>query len=130
MKIKISLVILCVFMCMKVSAQNSFNGNWFYTSDRVNFELSLVQEQVQIQGNHCSVFDGGNFIDCADEEDVTLSGIITGDSINVIFESSFSMTKGKAVIKKINSTTILWKITESPSDSFYIPVEVVLTKRE
>ena len=111
------------------SGQSNFNGEWNLSTKSSDFSLTLNQTNSKsITGQHCSVMYNGDRIDCATDGEKTISGTIQGDSIIVTFMSEYSMTKGKAVIKKVNDKQISWRVIQSPKGIYYIPDEVILTK--
>ncbi len=119
-------LILNILTCfLKVNAQNDFTGNW--NSSSSDFTLSIKQIKNKITGSHCSILQNGNRIDCATDER-TIRGTIHGDSILVVFKSTYSMKSGTAVIKRINDAQIKWEITKKPVGEFYIPTTAILKK--
>lgn len=127
MKFNIISLVLFVFT-IGTNAQQFFNGEWSFTSGRVSFNLKIIQTNDSIKGNHCSVFNNGEAIDCADIGDITFTGKAFGDSTIVDFISTFSLAYGKASIKRINDNSILWEIVLKPQAIFYIPDKVILSK--
>jgi len=125
----VNVVLACV-LSINATAQQSFKGTWYWENSESSVSFIFSQIGNKISGVHCCVLDNGNHIDC--EEDTTkptIQGTVDGASINLSFTSTFSLTKGKAVVKRIDNNTIEWTITKAPSGIFYIPKHVIL-KRE
>jgi len=71
------------------------------------------------------------FVDCAlKDDDVTITGNANNSaSVKLAFISQFSQNKGTATITKMNDSTILWRILTKPKGEYYLPNQMVLTKR-
>lgn len=121
-------LVFCITNLLKVNAQQDFTGVWSLSTEISEFSISINQVNNVITGNHCSISNNGEKIDCAEATETTLVGLVVGDSITLTFDSSFSLEKGTANIKKINSSTIEWKIITKPKGDFYIPMCAILTK--
>jgi len=108
-----------------------FSGKWHAETATASFDLSLTQLKGRISGSHCAVQLGGRKVDCALEDaDVTITGTANNSaSVKVTFISQFSQNKGTATITKMNDSTIQWKILTKPKGEYYLPNQMVLTKR-
>jgi hypothetical protein len=114
----------------KEQASHDFSGTWTYSTSNSEFILELLQNSTDITGTHCSVMQGGNRIDCSDDEVLSIKGFLKNQkNIVVDFKSFYSGTNGKATIRKINNSTIEWKIIEKPAGEFHIPESVILKKQ-
>ncbi len=124
-----------VFVFAKVSAKFQttwdFNGNWSYTTESSQFDLSLIQNGSTLTGSHCSTMFSGNKIDCnMDSTELSINGTVTDQNmVTVEFKSHFLRLNGKATLKKISDTQIEWAIIEEPKGEYYIPDKVILTKK-
>jgi hypothetical protein len=87
--------------------QNAFAGNWCWQAapstarsangpPEASFSLSLKVSGNAIAGSHCAVAQWGNRIDCAEGDEVTISGAYSVDSVEVTYTSAYSGQKGKA----------------------------------
>jgi len=122
-------VVLASVFSITATAQQSFKGTWHWENKESSVSFIFSQTGNKISGVHCCVLDNGNHIDC--EEDATkptIQGTVDGASINLSFTSTFSLAKGKAVVKRIDNNTIEWTITKVPSGTFYIPKHVILKR--
>lgn len=133
MKILVASFVNVVFACVfsiTATAQQNFKGTWHWENRESNVSFIFSQIGNKISGVHCCALDSGNHIDCADDSiKSTIHGTVNGASVYISFTSTFSLTKGKAVVKRIDDNTIEWTITKAPDGLFYIPKHVIL-KRE
>lgn len=108
--------------------KNNFNGDWYYDGGSCDLSLSITQVNSSISGRICAFSDGGNFIDC-DDSDIpsSLSGSVRSDSALVTFTSTYCGKRGKAVIKRLSSNQISWRITKKPDGLYYFPDNAILT---
>ncbi len=122
-------VIICSSSFTKVAGQQNFNGTWNWSSTTANFTLVISQVNNIVTGNHCSVSDNGERIDCAESTESSINGTVQGNYLTVTFTSSFSMEKGIAIIRWIDNSSIEWEITQKPKGEYFIPNKVILTKQ-
>ena len=108
-----------------------FSGKWHAETATASFDLNLTQIKGRVSGSHCAVQMGGQKIDCAiKDNDVTITGNANNSaSVKLAFISQFSQNKGTATITKMNDSTILWRILTKPKGEYYLPNQMVLTKR-
>jgi hypothetical protein len=108
-----------------------FSGKWHAETATASFDLNLTQIKGRVSGSHCAVQIGGQKIDCAiKDNDVTITGNANNSaSVKLAFISQFSQNKGTATITKMNDSTILWRILTKPKGEYYLPNQMVLTKR-
>lgn len=110
-------------------SQTNFRGSWGINNDTTRvFSLLLNQTNNTITGNHCGTAYSGTYIDCSDGTDGnSISGIVQGDSAIITFFSTYCNHTGKAIIKKISSTQIQWRVTQKPEGGvLYLPINDVL----
>jgi hypothetical protein len=107
-----------------------FTGSWSYTTQSSQFHLHLTQNGNSIVGYHCSIMDNGNRIDCSDDyTDLSIKGVvIEPNTISVSFRSYYSLSSGRATIRKITDTNIQWKIDVKSNEVYYIPDSAILVK--
>lgn len=107
-----------------------FSGNWEVETEKSTFTLYLKQVNNKITGNHCSVMQKGDRIDCVlDKADVSIFGKIENQSYVILrFESQYSGTSGTVKITKLDANTIDWQIKSRPKGEYYIPDHIVLKK--
>ncbi|ROI03570.1 MULTISPECIES: hypothetical protein [unclassified Chryseobacterium] len=82
-----------------------------------------------ITAQYCAIEDRGNKIDCSNEENNNVKGIIKGHKIYLSFNSFFEGKDGKAEIE-IHNEYLLWKVTKSPIGKYYAPSQAKLYKKE
>ena len=128
------LPILFTTLLLSFSTSNSFtdfSGKWHAKTVTASFDLKLTQIKGRVSGSHCAIQLGGSKVDCVlKDNDVTIIGNANNStSVKVTFISQFSQKKGTATITKMNDSTIEWKILTKPKGEYYLPNQMVLTKR-
>jgi hypothetical protein len=109
-------------------SQNNFGGNWRSPDENTSFVLFLTQNNSSLTGYHCAIGENGRKIDCANLGELTLQGIIQGDSAIITFTSKYCGKSGVAILKKVNSTTLDWRIQEEPNGIFFLPYRASLNE--
>lgn len=104
-------------------ADFSLDGQW--VDPVTGFTLNLYQDWKSIYGNHVMVAQDGNKIDSLD---VSINGMLNGQTATVQFQSSFSTDQGTARITYLDVNTIQWKIIDPPDGEFYLPFEATLNR--
>jgi hypothetical protein len=104
-------------------ADFSLDGHWEDAAN--NFSLDLYQEWKNIWGMHTVVAQGGAKIDT---RDVSISGLLQGQVVNLQFKGGFSENVGQAQITYIDVNTIQWKIITPPEGEYYLPAEATLIR--
>jgi hypothetical protein len=102
----------------------SVDGHW---EDAANyFSLDLHQDWKNVWGKHTVVAQDGTRIDSLD---VSISGLMEGQVVNLLFKSSFTQSEGRAQISFIDINTIQWKIITPPDGEYYLPGEATLIRK-
>ncbi|MBP2615890.1 tetratricopeptide repeat protein [Chryseobacterium jejuense] len=113
------------------------SGKWKYVKKQQNssvpeemFTLNIVQNNNSIKAQYCAIANSGGKIDCENDLEYNIQGVINNGKIIVDFYSFFSNQndKGKAEIIINDDGTLKWKIIKSPKGQFYSPDECVLQK--
>ncbi len=104
-------------------ADFSLDGHWEDAAQ--NFSLDLYQDWKNIWGKHIVVAQGGAKIDT---RDISISGLLQGQVVNLQFKSGFSENVGQAQITYIDVNTIQWKIITPPEGEYYLPAEATLVR--
>jgi hypothetical protein len=104
-------------------ADFSLDGHWEDAAQ--NFSLDLYQDWKNIWGGHIAVAQGGAKIDT---RDVSISGLLQGEVVNLQFKSGFSENVGRAQITYVDVNTIQWKIITPPEGEYYLPAEAALVR--
>lgn len=125
-KTLIGLVLFYAFLTC--SGQTYFSGVWHWSASGATFTLNLIQKNDSLSGYHCAVAQNGNRIDCQPNHETTIQGMILRDSAIVTFKSLYSRKYGTAIIRKTESGSLFWKISIPPSDQYFLPDSVILTR--
>jgi hypothetical protein len=74
---------------------------------------------------------GGRKVDCGfDASDLSITAVINDPNfMTVDVKSYYSGSTGKATLKKISASQIEWRLIQEPAGEFYLPDQVILTKR-
>jgi len=84
-------------------------GSWNYihNSSSQDYSLTLDLENDTLIGNHCFIANNGNKIDCAGENDFTLTCKKNNDLFSGKFHSTYSNNYYNLTLKFSNDTLIL-----------------------
>ncbi|WP_436876407.1 hypothetical protein [Siccibacter turicensis] len=88
-------IILLIFS--PFSAIAGFSGHWGNHGDSSNLTIELSEEGGHISGRYCFITNRGNRIDCAEEDDINITGVISNNVATVTFMSTFGGA-GKATL--------------------------------
>ena len=120
---------LIIILSLFTGDQHNLTGKWGHTRARSDFGISLNQKNTSITGAHSSVQQNGDRIDAARDGEITIKGKVNAAGVaTVSFMSDYCNKRGKATIRKINSTQIEWKIITRPAGIYYIPDIDTLTR--
>lgn len=108
-----------------------FLGEWDWNDapSTTTFSIDIKQHGNELIGQYCAVAQNGNKIDCDDEENPNIDGVVdsAGKSAIVSFSSFFGAKNGRATIK-ISGGHLIWHIVKKPSEGeFYAPKDAILT---
>lgn len=124
---------------IKVSDTNiiDISGKWKYVKKQQNssvpeemFTLNIVQNNNTIKAQYCAIANSGGKIDCENDLEYNIQGVINNRKIIVDFYSFFGNQndKGKAEIIINDEGTLKWKVIKSPKGQFYSPDECILQR--
>ncbi|MGD8205538.1 hypothetical protein [Pantoea sp. FN0305] len=119
-----SALFFSVLLSVSAFASSSFTGVWSGEKDDTEnqplstLSLDIKQAQQNISGSYCYISRRGARIDCPEEADSNLSGIVQGDSALVEFNSSFGGKGGKAQLT-INQGVMSWQLLKQPEGGDY-----------
>lgn len=102
-------IILLIFL--PFSALAGFSGHWGNHGDSSNLIIELSEERGHISGRYCFITNKGNRIDCAEEDDINITGVISNNVATVTFMSTFDGT-GKATLT-INSDKLIFVLKDN-----------------
>jgi hypothetical protein len=128
---KAFILLLVTLLSIEAKAQNQLlTGSWTASGPDWVFDLTIIHEGTKVSGNHCSVTRNGNRIDCSnDDADMSFTGTSnTTPVVTVTFKSHYSASQGKATIKRINDSTIEWRIIQEPKGEYHLPAFATLSK--
>ncbi|WP_193101075.1 hypothetical protein [Burkholderia sp. Z1] len=133
-----SLILGCVFVVVSASGcaspMDSFVGEWGWSnsSGTMTFSIDLKKQGDRLYGQYCAIAQNGNKIDCDDEENKNIDGIIGGDgkSAFVNFYSFFGAKNGNAFLRMVNGR-LIWHVVRNPIEGeFYAPKNAILVPHQ
>lgn len=94
------------------------------------FTLNIVQNGNDIKAQYCAIANSGGKIDCENEEEFNIKGILKDRKIVAEFYSFFSSSHDKGKVEIIiNDNALQWKIIQAPKGEYYAPDNATLTKK-
>lgn len=123
---------LAFFICFLISFSSQaqeIEGSWSWNSqDGVNmFSIDLLRiSENNYRGNHCSVYLGGDRIDCRENgEDFTI--VLVRKSENIFqgsIRSGLSNSIGNVQLQYLpNEDSLLFSLKSNPKGEYYMPLE-------
>lgn len=109
-----------------------YNPNNEDTPDML-FTLSIQKtNDNEFIAQYCAIAQKGNRIDCSNEKEYNVKGIIKGNKVEATFYSFFDNKKTKADVELLilNKDSIQWQITKQVNFEFYAPTKCILTKKK
>ena len=130
MKLLLLIITLFQFASCSNDIPENINGNWNWKQkdSLKDFSLEIKQNDKEIEGSYCGIYNGGTRIDCPIENEKNLKGKFKNGRWEINYTSNYSGKKGKAIIvynKKENSLT--WKDL-SPNNGSFCPENAILFK--
>lgn len=118
----------------------SLDGEWEFIDNPKNDDLPNMVFTLSIQksdnkefvAQYCAVAQKGNRIDCSNEQEFNVKGIIKGNKVVATFYSFFGSKKRQGDVELLlkNDNTLEWKIIKEPSFEFYAPKKCLLNKKQ
>jgi hypothetical protein len=118
----------------------SLDGEWEFIDNPNNDDLPNMVFTLSIQksnnnefvAQYCAVAQKGNRIDCSNEQEFNIKGIIKGNKVVATFYSFFGNKKNQGDVELLlkNDNTLEWQITKEPSSEFYAPKKCLLNKKQ
>ena len=125
---------------VKIQKNISLNGEWEFVYNPNNDDLPDIIFTLSIQKNsnnefiaqYCAIAQKGNRIDCSNDEEYNVKGLIKGNKIEATFYSFFDNKKAKGNVELVllDNETLQWSITKKPNSGFYAPTKCVLTQKK
>lgn len=111
---------------------------WIYNPNNEDVPDMLFSLSIQKGSNnefiaqYCAIAQKGNRIDCSNEKEYNVKGIIKGNKIEATFYSFFDNKKTKANVELLilNKDSIQWQITKQVDFEFYAPTKCILTRKK
>jgi len=124
----------------KTNEQNiSLEGKWEWIYNPNNNDIPEMLFTLSIQksndnefiAQYCAIAQNGNRIDCSNEKEYNVKGIIKENKIEATFYSFFDNKKTKANVEILilNKDSIQWQIDKQVNFEFYAPTKCILTKK-
>lgn len=120
-------IILLIFF--PFSALAGFSGNWGNHGDSSDLTIELSEERGRISGRYCFITNRGKRIDCAEEGDINITGVINDSVATVTFMSTFGGT-GKATLI-VNNDKLEYSLVEGApfiQANMSVPTEVTFDR--
>jgi hypothetical protein len=124
----------------KIEENVSLDGKWEWTYNPNNEDVPDMLFTLSIQkandnefiAQYCAIAQKGNRIDCSNEKEYNVKGIIKGNKVEATFYSFFDNKKTKANVELLilNKDSIQWQITKQVNFEFYAPTKCILTKKK
>jgi len=118
----------------QVQAKSLFIGEWANNShpekpDDISMRIWLTEEKGLVKGRYCLIYDNGNRMDCSNDNEDNIHGVLNHQGIALLnFNSWFGEKHGKAEFS-VNGDYAHWHLLSPPvnSDHFF-PKDIKLTK--
>ncbi|WP_454122994.1 hypothetical protein [Kosakonia sp. Marseille-Q7440] len=109
----------------------SFSGTWQgKDNDASTLSLKLTQTGSKVTGTYCYITQGGNRIDCADDDKPNVLGSVKNNVATISFDSNFGAVNGQAILK-LEGNTLRWAMTKTPvNGEYYAPEHFNLSKED
>ena len=115
----------------------NFQGHWRWagnaSSDRYNFELTIVQNGSDIKGYHSIVAMAGDRVDYGGDPDSgnepSIVGKIENDVVTITFESGYYPNSGgTATLRFIAPNKIEWNVIKRVKSGGFFPDRAILMR--
>lgn len=103
--------ILLLLTFISFHSMASFSGHWVYENKSQSLTLDLIEDGTHLTGKYCFITNHGNRIDCAEDNEINIKGVIKNNVGVVFFESSFGGT-GEATLS-IEKDILIYTINNS-----------------
>lgn len=81
--------ILLLLIFISFHSMASFSGHWVYENKSQSLTLDLIEDGPHLTGKYCFITNNGNRIDCAEDNEINIKGVIKNNVGVVSYESSF-----------------------------------------
>ena len=127
------LLFVLLFLLPLCGNAQDISGSWFWKSDndKAQMEFTLTAEGSGYTGNHCSVFQNGDRIDCVGEDEPASIRIqrTAENEFEGVIRSGYSASEGKIKLHFNPETkTLFLVIFEAPGSIFYLPKKAFFKK--
>ena len=125
---------LTMFITFYTLSSHAFSqdisGMWKFENQYVYVEINITQSQGNLTGNHCIVYGAeGDFIDCADDNESTISGALDKGVFTINIKSEYAVDSvSKINLKLLPNGDLEWTLVSSLKDISFYPKKVILKK--
>ncbi len=81
--------ILLLLVFISFHSMANFSGHWIYENNSQSLTLDLIEDGNHLTGKYCFITNNGNRIDCSEDNDRSINGVIKNNVGVVFFESTF-----------------------------------------
>lgn len=115
----------------------NISGTWIYEKKSDSkipeemFTLKIIQTGDKIKAEYCAISNSGGKIDCDNDENFNVNGVIKNGKIFGEFYSFFGVTNDKGEFKIIinDDNTLEWSIIKAPKGEYYAPNNAILSRK-
>lgn len=106
-----------------------FNGEWQSTNRNFPFNLTLLHQEDELKGWHCTTLLNGSRTDClpVDSGRYSITGTVECGVARVQVSSNYGGGVGQAILTA-SGTSLQWRLVQPPPGEFYIPTEATLVR--
>lgn len=138
--LQLSIALSALVSISAFATDRNFSGRWVFTEVVVGqskpystFTVTIDEDRMgNVRGRYCFITQNGNRIDCSPDNELNISGRISGGKNKAIvgFYSFFGASGGVAEITMINNR-LLWNVIEKPrGGDYYGPIHAELRRED
>ncbi len=138
--LRFSIALAALVSISAFAADRNFSGRWVFkeivageSKPYSTFTVTIDEDRAgNVRGRYCFITRNGNRIDCSPDNELNISGRISGDKNKAIvrFDSFFGALGGVAEITMTNNR-LLWSVIEQPKGGdYYGPIHAELRRED
>lgn len=138
--LQLSIALVALESISALATDRNLSGRWVFEEVVVGqskpystFTVTIDEDRAEnVRGRYCFITQNGNRIDCSPDNELNISGRISGDKDKAIvrFYSFFGASGGVAEITMINNR-LLWSVIEQPKGGeYYGPIHAELRRED
>lgn len=122
------LITLCTFSGHAFGQEIS--GTLKFENQYVDVEINITQRNGKLTGNHCIVYGAeGDFIDCADDIESTISGALVKGVFTINIKSEYEVDSvSKVNLRLLPNGDLEWTLVSSPKGISFYPKKAIMKK--